>query len=51
MNRDAKIFNKKLTNQIQQYIKKISYHMISEIYPWDANFFQYPQIKQYDSPH
>jgi len=39
MNRDAKILNKKLTNQIQQYRKNIIPHDQVEFDPWDAILF------------
>ena len=51
INRDAKIFNKKLAIHIQQLLKR-SYTMIK----WNSSqgckdFFQHPQINQCDIPY
>ena len=49
MNIDAKILNK-ISNQIQQYIKRIIHH--EQVgYPRDARTFQYLQIIQCDITH
>ena len=44
INTAAKMFNKILTNQNQQYIKRV-------IYPRDTRMLQYLQINQCDTPH
>lgn len=43
INIDTKIFNKILTNQIHQYIKRIVHHN-NVIYSRDAKMVQHPQI-------
>ena len=51
MNKDAKIFNKILENQIQEHIKRTIHHYQMHFNPWDKRIVNHMQINQCDKPH